>query len=183
MYLAPMGAPKKVTIVETVKHKIVGEVPFSSVVRPVALTRDEKRLFAEVDGLVGIEMADLATKKMIHRVPAELTPDQKKTGSRSHGLCLRPDEKEIWACDVENSQVQVFDIADATAKPKQVATIPMGGHVYWLTFSPDGKYAYVSVRSKGEIAVVDTKTREIVARVAAGREPKRLIVVAMTAKQ
>lgn len=183
MYLAPMGAPKKVTIVETAKHKIVGEVPFTSVVRPVALTKDEKRLFAEVDGLVGIEMADVPAKKMIHRVPADLTPEQKKTGSRSHGLCLRPDEKEIWACDVENFQVQVYDIADPNAKPKQVATIPMGGRVYWLTFSPDGKYAYVAVRSKGEVAVVDTKTREIVARVPAGLEPKRLLVVAVSAQK
>ena len=182
MYLAPMGAPKKVFVVDTDKHKIVAEIPFTSVVRPVALTRDEKRLFAEVDGLIGIEMADVPSKKMIHRVSADLTPAQKKTGSRSHGLCLRPDEKEIWACDVENFQVQIFDIADPKAKPKQVATIPLGGRVYWLTFSPDGQFAYVAVRSKGEVAVIDTKTREIVARVAAGLEPKRLLVVAVAPK-
>src|SRR5436190_17560468 len=108
MYLAPMGAPKKVTIVETVKHTIVGEVPFSNVVRPVAITKDEKRLFAEVDGLVGIEMADVLSRKMIARVPAMLALEHKKVGSRSHGLCLRPDEKEIWECDVEHMEVHVY---------------------------------------------------------------------------
>src|SRR5262249_44715783 len=66
MYLAPMGSPKKVTIVEVANHKKIGEIPFSNVVRPVALTKDEKRLYAEVDGLVGIEVADVATRKMIH---------------------------------------------------------------------------------------------------------------------
>jgi YVTN family beta-propeller protein len=40
MYLAPMGAPKKVIIVDTANHKVIGNVPFTSVVRPIALTRE-----------------------------------------------------------------------------------------------------------------------------------------------
>jgi hypothetical protein len=53
----------------------------------------------------------------------------------------------------------------------------MGGHVYWLTFSADGKFCYVSVLSKNEAAVVDTATKQIVARIPAGSEPKRLLEV------
>ena len=53
--------------------------------------------------------------------------------------------------------------------PKQTGKIDMGGRVYWLTFSPDGKLAYISVRSKGQIAVVDTKTRQIIARIRRGQ--------------
>jgi YVTN family beta-propeller protein len=181
MYLAPMGDPKKVSIADVSTHKIIAEVPFSNVVRPVAVTKDEKRLFAEVDGLVGIEMADVPSRKMIARVPAVLAPEHKKVGSRSHGLCLRPDEKEIWECDVEHMEVHVYDITGPA--PKQTATIPMGGRVYWLTFSPDGKTAYVSVRSRNETAVVDTETKKIVARVPAGREPKRLLVVTLPEKK
>src|SRR2546423_1523435 len=67
LYLARMGAPKRRTIVDPARHKKIGEVRFSSVVRPIALTPDEKRLFAEVDGLVGIERADLASRKMVRR--------------------------------------------------------------------------------------------------------------------
>ena len=180
MYLSPMGAPKKVTVVETASHKVVGELPFTSVVRPIALTKDEKRLFAEVDGLVGIEMADIASRKMVQRVPAELTEEQKKKGSRSHGLGIRPDQKEIWACDVEHHDVHVYDITGD--KPKQIATIPMGQSVYWLTFSPDGKTAYVSVLGNNEVAVVDTETKKIMATVKVGKEPKRLLVVSVAEK-
>jgi YVTN family beta-propeller protein len=177
MYLAPMGNPKKVTIVDAGTHKVIGEIPFSSVVRPIAISADEKRFFAEVDGLVGFEVADLEAKKMIHRVVAELTPEQKKMPSRSHGLGLRPDQKEIWECDVEHSEVHVYDVSGE--KPKQIATIPMGGKVYWLTFSPDGKHCYVSVLTKNEVAVVDTATKQIVARITVGQEPKRLLVVTL----
>jgi DNA-binding beta-propeller fold protein YncE len=177
MYLAPMGNPKKVTIVDVATHKAIGEIPFTSVVRPVAITKDEKRFFAEVDGLVGIEMADVAARKMVQRVPAELAAEHKQKGSRSHGLGIRPDEKEIWECDVEHKEVHVYDIT--SERPRQIATIPMGGNVYWLTFSPDGRFCYVSVLSRNEVAVVDTAKKEIVARIPAGREPKRLMVVTL----
>jgi YVTN family beta-propeller protein len=177
MYLAPMGNPKKVTIARVDTHKAIGEIPFTSVVRPVAITKDEKRFFAEVDGLVGIEMADIAARKMIQRVPAELAPEHRKKGSRSHGLGIRPDEKEIWECDVEHNEVHVYSIT--SDRPKQIATIPMPGNVYWLTFGPDGRFCYVSVLSHNEVAVVDTATKQIVARIPAGKEPKRLLVVTL----
>jgi YVTN family beta-propeller protein len=180
MYLAPMGAPKKVTIADTSTHKIAGEIPFSNVVRPIALAKDEKRLYAEVDGLVGIEVADIASKKMIHRIQADLSDDQKKKASRSHGLGIRPDQKEIWECDVEHFDVHVYDITGDV--PKQIATIPIGSQVYWLTFGPDGKVCYVSARGNGEVAAIDTATKKIIARIPVGKEPKRLIVVTLPEK-
>ena len=61
--------------------------------------------------------------------------------------------------------------------PKQVAALPMGGRAYWLIFSEDGKTAYVSVRSTGEVAVVDVAKRKITARIPVGKEPKRLMLV------
>jgi YVTN family beta-propeller protein len=180
MYLAPMGSPKKVTVADAATHEILGEIPFSNVVRPIALSADEKRLFANVDGLVGLEVADIAKRKMIHRVPAELPDEQKKTASRSHGLGIRPDQKEIWECDVEHHDVHVYDITGET--PKQIATIPIGTRIYWLTFAPDGKTCYVSARGSDAVAVVDTATKKVTARIAAGKEPKRLLVVTVPEK-
>jgi YVTN family beta-propeller protein len=172
-----MGNPKKVTIVDVATHKPIGEIPFSSVVRPVAVTKDEKRFFAEVDGLVGIEMADVAARKMVQRVPADLAPELKKIGSRSHGLGIRPGEKEVWECDVEHKEVHVYDIT--ADRPKQIATIPIGGTVYWLTFDPEGRYCYISVYGSNHVAVVDATKREVVARIPSGKGPKRLLVVTM----
>src|SRR5262249_1345475 len=146
-----------------------------NVVRPIALSRDEKRLFANVDGLVGIEEADIERREMIHRVPAELADAHRKVASRSHGVAIRPDQKEIWGCDVEHFEVHVYDITGD--KPKQTATIPIGSRVYWLTFRPDGKVCYVSARGANAVAAVDTDSKKIVARLEVGKEPKRLIVV------
>jgi YVTN family beta-propeller protein len=175
-----MGSPKKVTVADAATHEILGEIPFSNVVRPIALSADEKRLFANVDGLVGLEVADIAKRKMIHRVPAELPDEQKKTASRSHGLSIRPDQKEIWECDVEHHDVHVYDITGET--PKQIATIPIGTRIYWLTFAPDGKTCYVSARGGNSVAVVDTATKKVTARIPAGKEPKRLLIVTVPEK-
>jgi YVTN family beta-propeller protein len=180
MYLAPMGAPKRVTIVEVASHKPISEIAFSNVVRPVAVSRDEKRFYAEVDGLVGIEVADVATRQKIHRIPAQLAPEQRTVASRSHGLGIRPDQKEVWECDVEHHDVHVYDITGE--KPKQIATIPIGSPIYWLTFSPNGKLCYVSARDAGEVAVVDTATKQIRTRIPVGKQPKRLIVVTLPEK-
>jgi YVTN family beta-propeller protein len=175
MYLAPLGGKNTVTIVDVASRKVVGEIPFSGSVRPIAITRDEKKFFAQVDGLVGIEMADVAARKMIHRVPAEVPAELQKISSRSHGVGVRPGDKEVWDCDVERKLVHVYDIT--SVKPRQVGSIPIGGTVYWLTFDPEGKFGYVSVRSRNEVAVVDAVTREVVARIPVGKEPKRLLVV------
>jgi YVTN family beta-propeller protein len=181
MYLAPMGAPKKVTIVDTATHEPVGTIPFSNVVRPIALSNDEKRLYAEVDGLVGIEVADIGKREMIQRIPAELADAHRKVASRSHGLAIRPDQKEIWECDVEHKEVHVYDITGD--KPKQTVTIPIGAQVYWLTFRPDGKICYVSARGGNAVAVVDVESKKVLERLPVGKEPKRLLVVSLQEKQ
>jgi YVTN family beta-propeller protein len=174
-YLAPMGTPKKVTIVDVETRKVHDTIAFSSVVRPVALSRDEKRLYAEVDGLVGFEVADVQARRKIHRVQADLVEDLRKVPSRSHGIGVRPDQKELWECDVEHHEVHVYDLTADT--PKQIATIPIGSQVYWLTFSPDGKTCFVSARGANAVAVIDTDTKKLTARLPAGKEPKRLLVV------
>jgi YVTN family beta-propeller protein len=180
MYLAPMGAPKKVTIVDVATHKPIAAIPFTDVIRPIALSQDERRLYVNVDGLVGIEVGDVQARRKVYRIADVLTAEQRKVASRSHGLGIRPDQKELWECDVEHGDVHVFDIT--ADKPRQTATIPIGTRIYWLTFRPDGKICYVSARGNGEVVAVDTETKKIVARIPVGKEPKRLLVVTLPDK-
>ena len=65
MYLSPMGAPRRVTIVDVkAGHEVVGHIPYSNSVRPPALSADNRRFFQNVDGLVGFEVADIASRKV-----------------------------------------------------------------------------------------------------------------------
>jgi YVTN family beta-propeller protein len=178
VFLAPMGSPKKVTVVDAATQEKVAEIPFSNVVRPIAVSRAGSRLYAEVDGLVGFEVGDVPHHKLLYRIPADLSPAQRKVPSRSHGLGVRPDQKELWECDLEHHEVHVYDLTGD--RPKQTATVPIGSHVYWLTFRPDGKVCYVACQGPDGVAVVDTETKQVIGRLPAGKAPKRLLVVTVT---
>ena len=174
MYLGPKGS-YHVLIADTATHRLIGEIPLSDAPRPLALSRDERRLYANVDTLIGFEVADIPTRKVIERVEAEVPAELLRTTSRSHGIGLRPGETELWMCDVYHDRTYVFDLT--SSPPRQVATIAMKGGGYWMAFTPDGTRCYISERVGNTVAVIDTDSRRAVARVAVGQVPKRVLVV------
>ena len=174
MYLGPKGS-YHVLIADAVEHKLIGEIPTSDAPRPIVLSPDEKRLYANVDTLIGFEVADIGKRKVIYRVEAEVPGDLLRKASRSHGIGLHPNGKELWMCDVYHDRTYVFDIT--VEPPKQIATIVMKGGGYWMSFAPSGKYCYISERIGDSVAVIDTATRKTVARIPVGKAPKRLLVV------
>ena len=179
MYLSPMGAPKRVTIVDVkAGHEVIGEIPFGDSCRPPAITPDEKRFFQHIDGLLGFQVADIQSRQVIATVRHEIPNELQQTASRCHGLSVRPDQKEIWSCNVEHHLLHIHEITKDDYP--EVATLPMIGRIYWLCFTPDSKYAYVSVRSENKICVVDCATKEIVKHIEVGDTPKRNQVITLS---
>ena len=166
-------------VADTATNRILGKIgPFSKGIRPFAITDDERYAYANIDGLLGFEIAAIDRKawtgKMIHRVEAHVpaarlaeipTPPARKPHSTpSHGLNLRPDQKEVWMVDGVYGYVYVFDVT--SLPPKQIASIPIfqdpkeRPHPGWITFGIDGRYAYPD----GGI-VIDSATKQIAARI------------------
>ncbi len=181
MYLSPMGSPRRVTIVDVLGgHKVVGEIPFSNVVRPPALAPDESRYFQNIDGLIGFEVADIAKRKVVARIHHKVPGTLQAKPSRCHGLAVRPDQKEIWSCNVDHQLVHVHDITKKDYP--EVATLKMIERVYWLCFTPDSRYAYISVRGANKVCVVETRTKKVVTHILVGETPKRSLVVVLPTK-
>jgi DNA-binding beta-propeller fold protein YncE len=157
VYLAGLRSPI-LSIADTTTHKVLrGVGPFSNSIRPFTVNASQTLCFVNVNDLLGFEIGDIKTGKMLHRV--EVSGYQKgpvkRHGCPSHGVGLTPDEKEVWVVDGANSKVHVFDAT--VMPPKQLTTISVRDQPGWITFSLDGRYAYPST---GE--VVDTKTKKIV---------------------
>jgi len=157
VYLAGLKSPV-LAIADPRTHKVIGGVgPFSHAVRPFTVNAAETLCFVNVNDLLGFEIGDIRTGRMLHRV--EVTGYQKgpvkRHGCPSHGIGLTPDEREIWLADGANSRMHVFDAT--VMPPKQIASVPLRDQPGWITFSMDGRYAYPST---GE--VIDTKTRTVV---------------------
>jgi len=167
VYLAGLKMPK-LLIANARKQKVVKEVgPFGSMVRPFTINGAETLCFVNVNELLGFEVGDLKTGKMLHRVEVagyDKGP-VKRHGCPSHGIGLTPDEKELWLSDGANERMHIFDAT--VMPPKQIASIKLRDQPGWVTFSMDGRYAYPST---GE--VIDTSTRQVVAALTdeAGRQ-------------
>jgi hypothetical protein len=157
-YLAGLNSPL-LPVVDTRTRQVVRRVgPFSKPIRPFTLNGAQSLVFVNVNELLGFEVGDLRTGKMLHRVEVKgfQNGPVKRHGCPSHGIGLTPDERELWLSDGPNSNMHVFDAT--VMPPRQTATIPLRDQPGWVTFSLDGKHAYPST---GEI--IDTKTKRIVA--------------------
>src|SRR5258708_13463006 len=64
MYLGPKGS-YHVLIADAVSHKLIGEIPFSDAPRPIAISKDEKRLYANVDPLIAFQVPTIPNRKVI----------------------------------------------------------------------------------------------------------------------
>jgi DNA-binding beta-propeller fold protein YncE len=157
-YLAGLGSPY-LAVVSTTSHTIESKIgPFGDFVRPFTINGAQTRVLANVNGLLGFEIGDLNTGKVLDRVEVKGFPmgTPKRHGCPSHGIAFTPDEQEIWVCDSFNNRVHIFD---ATASPpKQGPSIALRDQPGWITFSIDGAFAYPST---GE--VIDAKSRKIIA--------------------
>ena len=62
-------------------------------IRPLTINSRETLCFVNVNGLIGFEIGDLKTGKMLHRVEVEGFKQGpiKRHGCPSHGIALTPD--------------------------------------------------------------------------------------------
>jgi hypothetical protein len=158
VYLAGLRS-KLLAVADPATHSVVARVgPFSNVIRPFTINAAQTLCFVNVNDLLGFEVGDLKTGKMLHRVEvAGVTKGPvKRHGCPSHGVALSPDERELWLADGANSTVHIFDAR--AMPPRQVASVKLRDQPGWIAFSLDGRHAFPST---GE--VIDTRTRKIVA--------------------
>jgi DNA-binding beta-propeller fold protein YncE len=177
-YLEVLTVPY-VRVVDTKTNQVIGKVgPFSKGVRPFAVSNDDRLMYANVDGLLGFEIATIDKDgrggKMIYRAEVQTPPERlaevpnppahRPHSTPSHGLNLSKDQKEIWLADSTFGEIYVFNVH--SKPPKQIAAIPLAAkpsdqpHPGWISFGIDGRYAYPDGG-----AVIDVKTKKIVARI------------------
>lgn len=158
VYLAGLRS-RLLAVADAKTHAIINNIgPFSNSIRPFTINGRQTLSFVNVNELLGFEVGDNRTGKMLYRVevPDYQKGPTKRHGCPSHGIALTPDEKELWLSDAFNSSIHVFDATAMPPKFKQ--SIKLRDQPGWITFGIDGRYAYPST---GE--VVDTNTKRVVA--------------------
>lgn len=158
VYLAGLKSPL-LSIASTKDHTVRSTVgPFSNVIRPFTVNGSNSLCFVNVNGLLGFEVGDIKSGKMLHRVEVQgyKQGPVKRHGCPSHGIALTHDEKELWVVDGANNYAHVYDAT--VMPPKQGESIKLRDSPGWISFSIDGRFAYSST---GEI--IDQASKKIVA--------------------
>lgn len=170
-------ANDKIYVVDTATHTPVATIVTGPAPRPVTVSNDGTRLYANVDGLLGIAVLDLKERKVIQRAVYPLTDEEKAVVSRAHGIWITPDQKEVWSTDSNHNVVFVYD---RTSDPIQyVARVATGKGPYWIAFSPDGKRGYSSNQYDATVSVIDVASHDEIARIQLpeGSVPKSSLAV------
>jgi YVTN family beta-propeller protein len=91
-------------------------------------------------------------------------------------FAVSPDRKTLVASTEVSGQLMVFDIS-APAKPVLKAELPLGKMVFDPVFTPDGRQVWVPVKMNNEIAVIDTATWKVSARITdpAFKQPHQVV--------
>jgi YVTN family beta-propeller protein len=151
----------KIYVADTRTNSIIGTIPVGGAPRPIVVSDDGKRLYADVDGLLGFVVIDTAARKVIERVKFPLvTEDERLSFSRAHGIGITPDQKEIWTNSVNHGVVYAYD---RTTEPlRLIARIPVGASPYWIAFSPDNRLGYIALAEADAIAVIDVAAHKLI---------------------
>ena len=165
IFAAPNG--NTMTVADLATMKPTGTITFSDHVRVFVINHDASRVYANLNNLLGFEIADVKSRKVIKRVevPAEMwkakwaDPNQHfyGHGAPMHGIAMTPDESEIWIPDAINNQVLVYDNTGEWPVLNMSKAIKYEAPNGWITMGLDGKRAYMA---SGD--VVDVKTHKIV---------------------
>jgi DNA-binding beta-propeller fold protein YncE len=191
VFLGPRNSPY-LAVASTSTNQIIRRVgPFFSGVRPFTLDATDTIVYAEATGLLGFQVADVRTGKVLFTVPLRGYSWDPKTypfSCPSHGISLSPDGRRLYVLDTPNDAVHVFDVSHVPAEaPKPIAVIRLR-HTFsgsdtpctydcerdgWLQTSRDGRWLYVG--DAGDI--VDTKAGRVAAFLPALRETRKMIEV------
>ncbi len=163
VFMAPNGVT--MTVGDVPSMKALKTITFSDHVRPFVINHDATRVYANLNNLLGFEIADVKTGKVIKRIEApaamwkpqwsDVTKHFFGHGCPSHGIALTPDESEIWVVDNINYGVLVYD--NTGEWPVLKSTFATTASADWITMGIDGQYAFLS---SGD--VVDVKSKKLV---------------------
>jgi YVTN family beta-propeller protein len=177
MFVSSMG-DREIDRIDLKTMEYVQKIPVGGVPRPYAVSRDEKVLYAALTDLHGFVIASIPDRKVIGRVELPAAPPLRcalEPHTPTHGLELSPDGKELWVTSLADAGVYVYEVETK----KLSKEIPTGKCPNWVAFSPDGKYCVVSNSESDDCSIIDSQTRQEVARIRVGRGPKRLLAVSV----
>jgi hypothetical protein len=141
-------------IADTASNQVIEDIGgycCSGVLGPFAVNGTGTKVVNDVNGYAGFQLADVVLGRVTDFIPFA-------SGQGGHGIAWTPDESEVWVNDGGMPVVHVFDMK--ATPPKELHPVAVSNVPHWITFSIDGRYAYVAGRKGSEdiTDVIDVAT-------------------------
>ena len=160
---AYVAAGKTITVVDVENRRRLALFELEAGVHDVRVSRDGRRLWAAAGGTQTVLELDAGTGKVVKTFDASRPGPWFVEVSR--------DERTLFTPNLEGKSVSIIDRATGAVK-----VIPFDHPGYGIDITPDGKQVWVS---GGDLAVIDTASKEVIARVKASEaETGRLRITA-----
>jgi DNA-binding beta-propeller fold protein YncE len=148
---------------------------FSSAVRPMAISPDEKTFYLQLSFFHGFVVYDLAHDHIVRvvRLPVSdadrnTPPEQYVLNSAHHGIAINPSGRTLCVAGTMDNY-----IAMVSTRTFRYRIINSGERPYWSSTSSDGQFCFVSIAGADEIDAVDYATQQRVAQIHVGDHPQR----------
>jgi YVTN family beta-propeller protein len=86
-------------------------------------------------------------------------------GRGDEGFDVSPDGRELWTANAQDGTISIIDLATKQVRATLDAEVASANR---LKFTPDGKYALVSMLREGNVAVFDVASHKEVKRIPVG---------------
>ncbi|OTG90571.1 hypothetical protein B9T34_07030 [Acinetobacter sp. ANC 3813] len=175
------------TIADASNYKVLKKIDFrpaldafgrkdlSNAVRPMVLSKDESKIYAQVSFFNGLVEYDLNQDKVtrIGQLPGSSTIPSDRTkwvnDSRHHGLSISADGEKLCVAGTMDDYATIVD-----RQTLKAGKLIAAGKPYWATRSPDGKNCVISESANDAVTVINFDTGEKVLSVPVGNHPQRV---------
>jgi len=147
---AYVAAGNTITVVDLVARRQHALFEVEAGIHDVRVSRDGRRLWAASGGAQTVFELDAETGQVVKKFDAGQQGPWFVEVSR--------DEKTLFTPNLEGKSLSIIDRDSGAVK-----VIPFGHQAYGIDITPDGRHVWVS--GGGDLAVIDTRTKEVVARV------------------
>ena len=148
------------SIIDTERDEVIGEIRAGSKPRGMAPSRDGKRLYVSDQPANSLLVVDLDARSVTATIDLGESPE---------GVSLSPDERWVVAAVELSNSVSFVEVASGKVA---FSVKTAGKNPEHAVFSPDGRWLYVSAEEADSVDVVDVAGRRQVAAIKVGRRPR-----------
>jgi YVTN family beta-propeller protein len=153
-----------------------------------------QRLFSNLSDFRGFAVIDFAARKEVARIQLPdqpsgvLLPERlsRRNHIPTHGNEISPDKKTLWVVSRGANGVFVYSLPELkvvkfipTPRIKGAPENQNGADPGWITFTHDGKTAYVSQAAANSVAAIDTATMQVIAEIPVGEQPDHVFTLVL----